>query len=154
MADTRFLKTRIEQHVCKWLGSRFPNHDFHGCRIALRSGYRFEFDAVSEDESIVAAILSNRPRTRTGGVNTGAVRKALLDMCYLLAVPGNPTRLMVFTDAKFREDMVGQARRLGDGGVLMEFCPLPPDLAREREAVLNHASQESAQPMVGREGNQ
>ena len=142
MADTVFLKTRIETHVREWLGSRFPSHDFQGRRIALRSGYRFNFDAVSEDESVVAAILSNRPRTRTGRVNTGAVRKALLDMCYLLAVPGNPTRLMVFTDSKFREDMVGHARRLGDGGVLMEFCPLPPDLARLREAVLDEASQE------------
>ena len=141
MADTKFLKTRIERHVRRWLGSQFPEHEFRGRSLLLRSGKKLNFDAVSDDGSIVAAILSNRFKTRTGNENTGAVRKALLDICYLLAVPGDPTRLMVFTDTEFR-DLVARRDRLGDGSIRMEVCPLPSDLETGRQAVLDDASRE------------
>ena len=141
MADTTSLKKGIERHVRVWLGSQFPGHHFQARSLLLRSGKTFDFDAVSDDGSIMASILSNRPKTRTGNENTGAVRKALLDICYLLSVPGDPTRLMVFTDTAFR-DLVALRDRLGDGSIRMEVCPLPSDLATVRQAVLDDASRE------------
>ena len=140
MAKTIDLRA-IELYVREWLGSQFPDHDFRERLLLLRTGKKFAFDAVSDDGSIVGSILSNRPKTRGGNENTGAVRKALLDICYLLAVPGDPVRLMVFTDTEFR-DLVAKRDRLGDGSIRMEICPLPSNLAALRQRVLDGASRE------------
>ena len=77
MADTTQIKTKIEPYIRDWLSNQFPGHHFHEKAVGLRRGKQHRFDAVSEDGSVVAAVLCNRARTRTkkNNVNTGFIKK-------------------------------------------------------------------------------
>ncbi len=87
MADTTKIKTVIEPYVRDWLSKQFAGHVFKEKPIQLTTGASYTFDAVTEDASIAAAILSNRAKTRTGRENTGGVRKALSEIGYFKAAP-------------------------------------------------------------------
>ena len=97
MVDTTKIKTVIEPYVRDWLSKQFPGHVFKEKPIQLKTGESYTFDAVAEDASIVVAILSNRAKTKTGRENTGAVRKALLEICYLKAAPESVKKVMIRT---------------------------------------------------------
>ena len=137
MANTSAIKTTIEPAIRRWLESHFPGHQF---TEQVLSGYKF--DAVAKDGSIVCAILCNRPRTRTGNENTGAVRKALNDLSYLKLLPMGVKKLMVFTDAGFCELIRRRAARLGPESIEMRVCELPDDLKPLLEQILDQASYE------------
>ncbi len=142
MAKTGFMEKEIEPFVCNWLSQQFHGKSFEKKPVKLVSGASYSFDAVSQDNSIVAAILSNRAKTRTGRENTGGVRKALMELCYLKAVPASYQKLMVFTDDDFRQLMGRRACRLGKEEVQMMLCPLTPNLRRQLTATLDEASRE------------
>ena len=130
MADTSFIKSEVEQYVRDRLSERFEGVKFekHPVPVKLSSGCHHKFDAVSKGGGIVAAILSNRSKTRTGKENTGAVRKALLDVALLNLVEGDVIKLMVFTDAGLRDLISKRAKKLGTQQIEMTFCELRPDL--------------------------
>ena len=142
MANTLLIKTQIEPYIQTWLTETFPDHVFSEEEILLNSGGHHKFDAVSEDGSIVAAILCNRPKTRTGRENTGGVRKALGDIALLNLLPPSTARLMVFTDTGFH-DLI---RRRGGGKGIAQIqtmvCLLPADLEALLEKILDGASLE------------
>ncbi len=142
MANTTFIKQTIEPHVRDWLSDRFEGHQFAEQLVKLASGMNYAFDAVSEDGSIVAAILSNRPKTRSGNENTGGVRKALTEIAWLNAVPEPVARFMVFTDPGFRELVARRAKRLGVIRIEFIDCPLPKNLQQQLVATLDSASLE------------
>lgn len=124
MADTTKIKTMIEPYARIWLSKQFIGHRFEEKSVQLTTGERYSFDAVTEDNSVIAAILSNRAKTRTGRENTGGVRKALTEISYLKAVPANVTKVMVFTDEKFCQLIRRRASRLGIGQIQMIVCKL------------------------------
>ena len=142
MADTSYIKTYIEPHVREWLALRFPGHIFEKRPLVLTTGGTHRFDAVSEDGSVAAAILCNRPKTRTGRENTGAVRKAGNDVNYLRLLPESVRKLMVFTDPGFSELARRRTARLGGREVEMMVCELPGSLSRWLTAILDEASEE------------
>ena len=142
MADTTKIKTVIEPYVRGWLATQFPGHMFEERPIQLTSGGSYVFDAVSEDNAIVAAILSNRAVTRTGRENTGGVRKALTELSYLKAVPADVEKLMVFTDDNFCQLVQHRATRLGRETIKMIVCMLPPRLKALLREILDRASYE------------
>jgi hypothetical protein len=101
----------------------------------------FKFDAVSDDDSIVAVFLSNRARTSTGNENTGGVRKALNDIGYL-KVAAAARRLVVFTHSSFGDLIKARSKRLGIEGIEFLHCVLPQDLQEQLDNVLDACSAE------------
>ena len=142
MADTTKIKTVIEPYIQNWLSTQFPGHVFKEKPVLLITRSSHRFDAVAEDGSIVAAILCNRPKTRTGRENTGAVRKARNDVDSLKLLPAAVKKLMVFTDAGFRELVSRRVARFGTESIDMIVCMLPPNLGRLLRDILNEASNE------------
>jgi hypothetical protein len=142
MADTTKIKTVIEPYVCNWLSKQFPGHVFKEKPIQLTTGKNYNFDAVTEDASVVAAILSNRAKTRTGRENTGGVRKALSEISYLNAAPKRAKKVMVFTDDDFYQLIQRRASRLGIGSIQMMVCKLPSHLEAMLRGILDKASYE------------
>jgi len=142
MVDTTKIKTVIEPYVRNWLAKQFPGHVFKEKRIQLTSSGSHSFDAVAEDTSIIAAILSSRARTRTGRENTGGVRKALSEVAYLKAAPERVKKVMVFTDDDFCQLIRRRASTLGTGPIQMMVCKLPPHLEAVLRETLDKASHE------------
>ena len=142
MADTTALKNDIERFVREWLSLRFRGQTFTEQPVKLDTGYSHNFDAVSDDKSIVAEILSNRSRTRTGRENTGGVRKAQVDVALLNLVGEHRTRVMLFTDSDFMRLVANRAAKLGTKNIQFELCELPPELKRVVNDTLNEASKE------------
>lgn len=142
MVDTTKIKTVIEPYVRDWLSKQFPGHVFKERPIPLKTGESYSFDAVAEDASIVVAILSNRAKTKTGRENTGGVRKALLEICYLKAAPESVKKVMVFTDDDFYQLIRRRASRLGTEPIQMMVCKLPSHLEAGLRKILDKASHE------------
>ena len=142
MADTTKIKTMIEPYVRNWLSEQFPRHIFKEKPIRLTTGETYAFDAVAEDVSVVAAILCNRAKTRTGRENTGGVRKALTEISYLKAASEGVKKVMVFTDDDFCQLIRHRASRLGTEPIQMMVCKLPPHLEAELKEILDKASHE------------
>ena len=142
MVNTTKIKTVIEPYIQNWLSTKFLGHVFKERLVPLITGNSYRFDAVAEDGSIVGAILCNRPKTRTGNENTGAVRKALGDINYLKLLPMDVKKLMVFTDAGCCELIRRRAARLGTESIEMIVCMLPPNLEGLLRGILDEASNE------------
>ena len=143
MANTNQIKKLIEPEVRAWLGMRF-RAVFNEKRLPIITGKSHDVDAVSDDGSIIADILSNRPKTRTGRSNTGGLRKAETDFWRISAVTASrvETRLMVFTNAEFMNVV---RNRIGDPSTMkVKFlhCPLRRETQRELDRVLDDASGE------------
>lgn len=123
MADTQFIKREVEPFLRIWLAAQYG-----GQRFEERPVRRFRFDAVSEDGSVVAQFLCNRPKTASGNENSGAVKKALNDIRTLQFLPINRTRLAIFTDPGFLELVKRRSQRFDPDGIDFIHCPLPEDL--------------------------
>jgi hypothetical protein len=108
----------------------FPTHAFTEQSLPLNTGGDHNFDAVSEDHSVVAAILCSRPKTRTGRVNTGGVRKAMEDMRLLNSLEPRVTTLMVFTDAGFQDLVRRRGAGKGIERIQLNIYQLPTDLVK------------------------
>lgn len=143
MADTSGIKTFIEPYIREeWFPARFPGRTFGEQAVPLPSGGTYLFDAVSDDGSIVGLILCNRPKTRTGRENTSFVRKAEHDVQFLKLLPANTHRLLIFTDAESRELIRRRTQRLGNTGIQVLVCKLPPKYEDVLNQILNAASHE------------
>jgi len=142
VVDTTKIKTVIEPYIQNWLSTCFLGHVFKKKPVPLTTGSSHRFDAVAEDGSIVGAILCNRPRTRTGRENTGAVRKARNDVTFLKLLPSVVKKLMIFTDAGCCDLIRRRAARLGTESIDMMVCTLPPNLAKLLRNILDEASNE------------
>lgn len=85
MADTR-IQLEVEDWVRRnWLKAQFGMPFFRERRL-LRSGGVFDFDAVSEDNSIVATISTSGSKTATGKYAVGKILKLRSDMLFLTMV--------------------------------------------------------------------
>jgi predicted nuclease of predicted toxin-antitoxin system len=142
MADTTFVKRTIEPYVRGWLEKQFPGHKFAEKAVPLRGGGKYKFDAVSEDETVVGNILSNRAKTRTGRENSGAVLKALKDIQYLTKLRRKVQPVLVFTDKDFQELMLRRGSRVEVRKIRTLVCPLPDHLQDKLVRVLDSASHE------------
>lgn len=96
MADTR-VQVEVEDWVRReWMPQAF-GQKFHRERLVLTSGGRFDFDAVSADESIIATISTSKSKTRSGKNAVGKLMKLRADMLFLLMARCQ-RRLVVLTD--------------------------------------------------------
>jgi len=107
-------------------GSKFSRE-----RLPLRSGGVFDFDAVSEDHSIVATISTSGARTSGGNHGSGKILKLRSDMLFLTMVDAK-RRVMILTE----RDMCDRCEKEAAGGRVpkeIEFVCVPiPDELRTR----------------------
>ena len=100
-------------------------------RAALRSGGVFDFDAVSEDHSVVATISTSGCKTSGGKHAVGKLLKLRSDMLFLTMVEAN-RRLIILTE----RDMFEHCEKDAAGGRVppeIEFaCAIIPDELRAR----------------------
>jgi hypothetical protein len=142
MSNTNKIKTEIEPAVRNWLKTEIGNVTLEERPMTFPAGGSYKFDAVSRDERIVAAILCNRAKTRTGRENTGGVRKALAEVEHLKLLSSGISKMMVFTDPDFSNLVQRRASRFGIEDIRFLVCPLPADKKLLLNKILDEASQE------------
>lgn len=130
MADTR-IQLEVEDWVrLNWMSAQFGSR-FSRERVRLKSGGVFDFDAVSEDRSIVATISTSGAKTAKGKNAVGKMLKLRSDMLFLTLVEAK-RRIVVLTE----RDMWEQCRKEFAAGRVpreIEFaCAELPHELRER----------------------
>jgi hypothetical protein len=141
MADTR-VQLGVEDWVRRnWMASEF-GMKFSRERLHLRSVGVFDFDAVSEDLSIVATISTSGAKTSGGKHAVGKILKLRSDMLFLTMVEAKP-RVIVLTE----RDMCDQCEKEAAGGRVppeIEFvcAVIPEDLRAQLVAARLKASGE------------
>lgn len=143
MADTR-IQLEVEDWVRRnWMPREFKAKFFRE-RLPLRSGGVFDFDAVSEDRTIVATVSTSGSKTSTGKNAVGKLLKLRSDMLFLMLVEAK-RKIIILTE----QDMCDQCEKELLGGRApkeIEFaCAVIPDQLRVRlNAARMRASNESA----------
>jgi hypothetical protein len=130
VADTR-IQLEVEDWVRRnWMASHF-GMKFSRERLSLRSGGVFDFDAVSEDHSIVATISTSGSKTAGGKHAVGKILKLRSDMLFLTMAEAK-RRIVILTE----RDMCDQCEKEASGGRVppeIEFeCAIIPDELRVR----------------------
>lgn len=124
IADTR-VQLDVEDWVrTTWMLDEF-GQKFRRERLPLRSGGRFDFDAVSADEKIIATISTSSSLTSSGKYGVGKMMKLRSDMLFLIMAAAE-RRLVVLTE----EDMykrclaeVGGGRVPPETGFVLAVLP-------------------------------
>jgi hypothetical protein len=133
MADTR-VQLEVEDWVRRnWMSSEYGTK-FSRERLRLRSGGVFDFDAVSEDHSVVATISTSGSKTSGGKNAVGKILKLRSDMLFLTMVEARQ-RIIVLTE----RDMCDYCEREKAAGRIppeIDFvCAIIPDDLRSRLVV-------------------
>jgi hypothetical protein len=148
MADTR-VQLEVEDWVRRnWMETQYGTR-FSRERLRLRSGGVFDFDAVSEDRSIVATISTSGAKTSTGKYAVGKILKLRSDMLFLTQVDAK-RRIIVLTE----RDMCDQCNKEFAAGRVpkeIEFvcADIPDDLRTRLVEGREKASGESSGKAVG-----
>ena len=143
MADTR-IQIQVEDWVRRnWMPTHFGTK-FSRERLQLRSGGVFDFDAVSEDYSIVATISTSGSKTSGGKNAVGKIHKLRSDMLFLTMVKAK-RRVIVLTE----KNMFDQCQKELAGGRVpreVEFvcAQIPVELSARLIAARLQASTESS----------
>jgi hypothetical protein len=96
MADTR-VQLEVEDWVrTNWMKETY-GQKFGRERVKLRSGGKFDFDAVSSDDEIVATISTSASITSGGKHGVGKMMKIRSDMLFLTMADAK-RRLVVLTE--------------------------------------------------------
>jgi len=130
MADTR-IQLEVEDWVRRnWMAPEYGTK-FSRERLRLRSGGVFDFDAVSDDHSIVATISTSGSKTSGGKQAVGKILKLRSDMLFLTMVEAKQ-RIIVLTE----RDMCDYCEKEKAAGRIppeIDFvCAIIPDDMRSR----------------------
>lgn len=143
MADTR-IQLEVEDWIRRnWMPTHFGKK-FSRERLKLRSGGVFDFDAVSDDGSIVATISTSGSRTSGMKYAVGKILKLRSDMLFLTLVQAE-RRVIVLSE----QDMFDQCQKEVAGGRVpeeIEFAcaQIPEELRLRLIAARERASGESS----------
>jgi hypothetical protein len=137
MANTIFLKTKVEDYVRSWLADKFGT-PFHSeflflARVQNRAA-RHEFDAVSEDKKIVCAIKTASWTTSGGKRGSGKIQGAYAELYFLDHISAEATYL-ILTDKIFFDNLSREIQGKLSEGLDLLFCELPDELNREIDAI-------------------
>lgn len=141
MADSR-VQLEVEDWVRReWMPRKFGQRFFRE-RIKLSPGGVCDFDAVSEDRRIIAAISTSGAVTARGKSAVGKMLKIRSDMYFLLLVDAD-RRIVILTE----KDMHDRCGREAAGGRVppsIEFvhAEIPADLRAKLRAGRAIASDE------------
>lgn len=141
MADTR-VQIEVEDWVRRyWFPPKY-GQQFHRERVDLEWGGKFDFDAVSTDWTIVAAISTSAGKTASGKLAVGQIMKMRSDVLFLLHAKAQ-RRIMVFTESDMfqvcqQEVLVGRLPKT------IEFtqAEIPPELRMRLREARKKASEE------------
>ncbi len=143
MADTR-IQLDVEDWVRRnWMPTQYGTR-FSRERLRLRSGGVFDFDAVSEDHSIVATISTSGAKTSGLKHAVGKILKLRSDMLFLTLVEAK-RRIIVLTE----QDMCNQCEKEFAAGRVpkeIEFicAEIPSELRARLVEARSNASKESS----------
>jgi len=140
MADTTVLTREVEDFVRAHLAEQH-GQAFGKRFLVLRTGGKHEFDAVSEDGSIIASIKAHSGRTSGGNIPSGKIFACIAEL-YYLSLANAPTRLLVLTNPQFFEIFKRKMREAVVDGVAIEHIPLSAELQNKVDLVVEKASQE------------
>lgn len=148
MTDTSYIKREVEPWVRSWLAKRFPGHSFGGRKLILGNIVQdnpgeHEFDAVSEDNSIVAAIKGHSWKTR-GGNLPAAKYASLYQELYFLSLVQADKRLLILTNKEMYQDFKLRSRGKIADGIELIFCELPESMSQQLEDIRDKASRETS----------
>jgi hypothetical protein len=137
MADTRFLKSKIEDHIRTWLAEKF-GQPFKSTFLALvgvlEPAKTHEFDAVSEDGSIVCGIKTASWKTSSGKRGAGKIQGAYAEL-YFLSLVRAEHKYLVLTDPEFFRCFSQDCKGRLACGIQLLHCALPDELCREIDAI-------------------
>lgn len=100
-----------------------------------------EFDAVSTDGTVVAAVKASSGRTARNRNPSGKIKDAYAELLFLSLVQ-SPRRYLVLTDREFFDIFSKESDGKRPTGVELLHIPLPTELQRRVEAAKNAASDE------------
>lgn len=133
MADTRYLKSIVEEHVRACLAQKF-SQPFKAAFLSLvgvqGSPKTHEFDAVSQDGLIVCSIKTASWKTSGGNRGDGKVGGAYREVYFLDHVQAKQ-KYLVLTDPEFFKCFTRETGGRLAHGVSLMHCALPEDLCRE-----------------------
>jgi hypothetical protein len=137
MADTRILKSKVEDYVREWLKQKF-GQPFQA-KLLVLSGVQgtpktHEFDAVSQDGKIICSIKTASWKTSGGNRGSGKIQGAYTELYFLNLVQAREKYLVLSDPEFFRcftQDCTG---RLALGTALLH-CSLSAALCAEVDAI-------------------
>lgn len=133
MANTTVLKSKVEDYVRNWLQQKF-GRQFRSDRVRL-TGVQgepktHEFDAVSEDNSIICGVKTSSWKTSGGKRGAGKIAEAYTEIYFLSHVVGQE-KYLVLTDPEFYERMKIDVEGKLTVGIGLLHCSLPFELEKE-----------------------
>jgi len=145
MAKTTEL-AEVERFVRKELEKDYPGHTFTEKALPLRKKRNgthavHRFDAVSEDNTIVASVKSHSWLTSGGRSPAGKIGQ-IYESLYFLSLVNAKTKLLVLTDRATYEGFLVKSEGKIAGDVEIKLYPLPPELQGLVNKVRQKASQE------------
>ena len=159
MANTSVNHEAEQWVVAYGLPPHFDGRQFKPGNLKLSWGGSFAFDAVSVDKTIVAAVSTSAARTATGKSASAKYQKLKTDALYLLHIPTECRKIMVFTEPCMCQyfSVAASAGRFPPSIELLHIA-LPPDLQAKVLETREIASKETspswsnnaAQPVISR----
>lgn len=146
MADTTYLKHAVETFVRGRLAEEYGS-PFASRVLTLVTGGTHEFDAVSDDGRVVAAIKSASGRTSGSRVPSGKIKDAEAELYYLSLVSA-PVRLLVLTNSEFHGILTRRLSGRLAPGISLKLIPLPVQIQQEVTRVQTSASREVVPPRL------
>ncbi|MCL6447252.1 MAG: hypothetical protein K6U04_03725 [Armatimonadetes bacterium] len=140
MANTTYLRKNVEEYVRKELAREF-GIAFKPRLLTLITGGKHEFDAVSDDGTIVASIKTAGGKTARGRVPSGKIKNAEAELYYLTLVSASK-RLLVFTSQEFYQIMSARLEGRLAPGLSLKLVLLPRNMQEEIKRIQRVASNE------------
>lgn len=144
MVDTSYLRRVVESYVREELGREYEV-PFIPRTMTLTTGGTHEFDAVSEDGQIVAAIKSASGKTARGKNPSGKIKDSLAELYFLSLVQAG-SRLLVLTNPEFHSILSRELQRRLAPGLELKLVSLPDQIQKEVERIQSLASREVSGP--------
>ncbi len=146
MANTRYLTRAVEDWVRDRLSERY-GQTFEKKVLRLVTGRDFEFDAVSADATIVAAVKTSSGITSGGNFPSGKVNSCIADLWYLGLISA-PRRLLVLTSPDFYDLFTRRMAGAIPDDIEVIAEPLPADMQKNVDRIVALASAEMGAPAV------
>ena len=136
----------VQREVEEWVRSEYmPNkfgQSFRKCELPLTSGGEFKFDAVSNDDDLIACISTSRAKTQGGNAPAGKLKKLQADMGSLLRTSAQ-RRIMLVTEQDMYKVLLKQIVKMGVAGEIEVVHVVLPDALNARlESARRKASDE------------
>ncbi len=137
MADTQFLKFKIEPYVRDRLAERFGKpfrSEFLELSGVEGAPANHEFDAVSDDRKVVCGIKTASWTTSGGKRGAGKIQGAYAELYFLDHVDAEQ-KYLILTDSEFFKNLGRDSKGKLPPNIGLLHCELPDELKKEVEAI-------------------